>query len=441
LTSTETIIRLSVQPMSAPRPALRYLLLPELRELSPGNPIPNYVRCVLALEQSPAEPQAAERRQKLLVMPLERLPARELTEYGGATLRQADRAARMEPADWQVLSRLRIDGIGVLLPDIQKLRLLAQDLRLRFRAEVALHRYDDALGSARTLFAMARHAGEHPTLVGDLVGIAIANVAIGPLEEMLEQPGCPNLYWALTDLPDPLVSLQRGMQGERIWVRATFHGLDDRAPMSKQQIRDVAAMLRRAAAGVRTIADRFKGVAEWLDARSGDEAFVRAARQRLVEGGIARELVQQFLPAQVVLLDDWRLHEVHRDEAMKLTNLPAWQMEALATRTPPTPSHERAVFDALLSSVQKVRRAQARLEQRIGLLRHVEVLRLYAAAHDGRFPSQLADVGVPLPADPFTGKPFEYRLQVSTAHVRGSPPPGEEKNPVFNVRYEVTIRH
>jgi hypothetical protein len=40
----ETLIRLKVSPAPAPRPALRYQLLPELREMSPGNPIPNYMR-------------------------------------------------------------------------------------------------------------------------------------------------------------------------------------------------------------------------------------------------------------------------------------------------------------------------------------------------------------------------------------------------------------
>ena len=84
------------------------------------------------------------------------------------------------------------------------------------RAEVALGRFDDALRTAKTMFAMSRHLGEHPTFIGNLVGIAIANTAIGPLEEMLEQPGCPNLYWALTNLPNPLVSLDKGMEGERV---------------------------------------------------------------------------------------------------------------------------------------------------------------------------------------------------------------------------------
>ena len=93
---------------------------------------------------------------------------------------------------------------------------LAGALKVRFRAEVALGRFDDAIRTAKTMFAMSRHLGEHPTLIGNLVGIVVANAAIGPLEEMLEQPGCPNLYWALTNLPHPLVPLDKGMEGERV---------------------------------------------------------------------------------------------------------------------------------------------------------------------------------------------------------------------------------
>ncbi|MCI0701870.1 MAG: hypothetical protein L0241_12380, partial [Planctomycetia bacterium] len=37
----ETLIPLKVDPMPAPKPALRYLLLPELKEMTTGNPIPN----------------------------------------------------------------------------------------------------------------------------------------------------------------------------------------------------------------------------------------------------------------------------------------------------------------------------------------------------------------------------------------------------------------
>ena len=72
------------------------------------------------------------------------------------------------------------------------------------------------------------------------------------------------------------------------------------------------------------------------------------------------------------------------------------------------------------------------------MLRHVEALRLYAADHDNRLPATLAEIAVPLPADPFTGKPFGYKADDGTAHLRGQPP-REEKSPTFNARYDVVF--
>jgi hypothetical protein len=439
VTATETVVRLVVRPMAAPRPALRYLLLPELNEMTPGNPVPGYIRSALILEQSLANQQAAEHRQRLLGMPLDRLPARELQDYGGTMLRLADRAARMDRPDWQILPNLKAEGIALLLPDLQPLRNMAQSLQLRFRAEVALHRYDDAIGTAKTMFAIARHLGEHPTLVANLVGMAIANMAVVPLEEMLEQPGCPNLYWALTDLPSPLVSVERATKGERLWMLGTLHNLDEKAPMTKEQLADLVAILNGALAGGPKIAGKYKSVREWLNARTADEAFVHDARRRLIEGGMAPELVAQFPARQVVLLDDRRLAEIHRDEVTKLMNLPAWQMEALVGPWKSLPFADPAALDGFLSAFVKVRWAQTRLEQRLALLRHVEALRLYAADHGGTLPGSPADTGVPLPPDPFTGKPFLYKVEGTKAHLRGSPPPDLEKNPAFNVRYEVSL--
>ena len=65
---------------------------------------------------------------------------------------------------------------------------------------------------------------------------------------------------------------------------------------------------------------------------------------------------------------------------------------------------------------------------------------MYAADHDGRLPDRLADVQVPLPPDPFTSRPFRYSVEGATAHLRGSPPRGEEQNPTFNIHYEITVR-
>jgi hypothetical protein len=431
---------LTVQPAAAPKPALRYLLLPELKEMNPGNPVQNYLKCFMEQQKFFSDKETADRREKLLTMPLKDLPAQELQEYGGFALRQADWAARLDKPDWQILQKLKIDGVFLLIPDVQVMRTLASALKVRFRAEVALGRFDEALRTAKTMFALSRHLGEHPTFIGDLVGIAVANVAIGPLEEMLEQPGCPNLYWALTNLPNPLVRLDIGAEGERTWLLADFRDLDDRAPMSADQVKKFIAHIDPLiSVNQEKQVKPNGGVRAWLDARIKDEGLVGAARHRLVEYGLAQELVQRFPADQVLLLDEKRAYEVRRDDLMKLLTLPSWQIEALSDQAKATKALETTLFP-FEPAIYKVRRAQGRLEQRIGLLRHVEALRLYAAEHPGALPATLAEFPVPLPDDPFTGKPFRYEVTGNTVHFRGSPPPGEEKNPSFNIHYEVTIQ-
>jgi hypothetical protein len=436
----ETVISLTVQPMAAPKPALRYLLLPEMKELNPGNPVHGYLKCFMEQQNFFANKEALARREQLLTMPLKELPAKELQDYGRFALRQADWAARLDKPDWQILLKLKSDGIGTLIPDVQEMRKLASALKVRFRAEVALGRFDDALRTAKTMFALSRHLGEHPTFIGDLVGIAVANVAIGPLEEMLEQPGCPNLYWALTYLPKPLVRLDIGAEGERAWVLVHFHDLPDNAPMSEDQLKRFIAEMDPLIRLNEKPGEPGKGLRAWLDERNKNEELLSAARRRLVEVGLPEERVKGFPADQVLLLDEERQYEVRRDDLIKFMNVPFWQLSDEAKGVVKVRKASPTPLFYLEPAIDKVRRAQARLEQRIALLQHVEALRLYAAEHNGAPPANLSDFSVPLPADPFTGKPFRYEVTGHTAHFRGSPPPGEENNPSFNVHYEVTIQ-
>jgi hypothetical protein len=435
VTASETIVRLSVQPMAAPKPALRYLLLPELKELQPGNPIQNYLVCYT--DVSFFDTETVIQREKFRLMPLKDLPAAELLDYGGPMLRRVDRAARLDKPNWQILLPLRTEGVFLLLPDVQQLRQLASAMQVRFRAEAALHRFDDGIRTAKTMFAMARHMGEHPTLIGELVGIAMAFVTIYPLEEMIEQPGCPNLYWALTNLPSPMISLASGVEGERAMFQAELRDLDDTSPMGWYRIAKVIKHidLLRALGQAEKLP---KGTRGWLDERLKDKDALAAARRRLVEYGIPEERLLRFRGEQVLLLDEKREYEVRRDEITKFTNLPAWQAEELIAKV--KLPEDRGLLSPLVPILTKVRQAQARLEQRLALLRHVEALRMYAAEHDGKLPEKLEQVSVPLPVDPFSGKPFTYKVEGNTAHLRGTPPPGESKNPALNVRYEMTIR-
>ena len=425
-------------PAAAPKPALKYLLLPELKEMNPGNPIHNYLKCALEEYHFLFDKEHFDRREKLLAMPLQGLPVEELREYGRSVLTRLDNAARLDAPDWQILLKLKADGISTLLPDVQQMRSLSRALNVRFRSEVAMGNFDAAIRSAKTMFAMARHMDEHPTLIGDLVGIAIATEAIVAIEEMLEQRGCPNLYWAFTNLPGPLIDCEKGRAGERLVFTTVFKDLSSERPMTAEQLNKFIDPLD-ALLDEGVPLKPGKRIKAFLEKRAKDPAKLAAARERLIESGLTEEAVRSFPAEQVVLLDEKLEFDIRSDDLAKILSFPTWQSEALFEQA--RPYKEPAIFaDALLMGQYNVRRIQGRLEQRIALLRSVEALRIYASEHKGAFPAKLSDVTVPLPIDPFTGKPFCYESSGKTAHLRGTPPKAEEKNVGFRVHYELTLR-
>jgi hypothetical protein len=437
-TNSEMLIRLNVRPTPAPKPALRYRLLPELKEMNPGNPIQHYMKCMMEQKKFFFDEEAFENREKLLTMPLKELPAQDLKEYGHYALSKADWAARLDNPDWQVLLKLKAEGIELLLPEVQQIRSLARALQVRFRTEIAQCRFDDAIRTAKTMFAIARHLGEHPTVIGDLVGMAIASMTISHLDEMLEQPGCPNLYWALTTLPSPLIPLDKGMDGERVMLTWVFRDLSDNAPFSEDQLKKFLLYADKLLESADKKPDK-PGARAWLEARIKDAATVSAARHRLIEYGLPEERLTKFSAEQVILLDEKRELEARFDDDVKTITFPFWQADALAAQI--KSKRSPALFaDLLVPITLGARRAQGRVDQRIALLRHIEALRLHAAEQIGTLPSKLSDLAVPLPVDPFTGKPFRYELTANTAHLRGTPPAGQENVPAFNIHYELTLQ-
>ncbi len=427
------VVKMTVQPKAAPKPALKYQLLPELREMNPGNPVQGYLKCFMEQSIFFGDKKILEDREKWRTMPLKELPLKEMQYYcANAGLRQADYAARLDTPDWQILLKLKSDGMYLLLPDAQKLRSLAGALQIRFRIEIAEKRFDDAIVTAKTMLALARHFNEHPTAIGDLVGIAIAFIALGTVDEMIEQPGCPNLFWALTDLPSPFIDLRKGLQGDRTLIDAELSGLDEREPMSNAQLQRIVDRLQK---DINTPKDQKWAVREWFEGRAKDKEYVQAARKRLVEGLDSEDASRfdSFPPLQILLLYAKLDFETVRDEGMKALALPYWQARKVLDSIPPIPVEKQTpLITPLMIGHANVKRAQARLDQRIALLRCVEALRIYAAENDGKLPAKLDDIPLPLPFDPATGKPFTYKVEGKTAHLHGEPLG-------LDVRYEVTI--
>ena len=393
--------------------------------MNPGNPIPNYMKCCMEQQRFLFDKEAFQRREELLAMPLKELPAQELEEYGRSALSQADRAARLDNPDWQILLKLKADGITLLLPDVQQIRGAGAGpegaLPCRDRPGPIRRRDPDRQDDVRHVAPPGRAPDVHRQPGG-----------YRHREHRHRPPGGDA---GAAGLPQPLLGADEPARSlDLAWTRAwtasgrsswwMFRDLDDSAPMSADQLKKFIAHMDNADRR-RGAVKRPRACGAWLDAQTKDEAKVAAARRRLVEMRRARGAAAAIPrrpgdpPGREARVRGTprRRHE-DPDLAVlagRSDGRPGSQDEQAAGPVRRCPGAGRD---------QAVRRAQARLDQRIALLRHVEALRLYAAEHDGTLPANLSDISVPLPDDPFTGKPFRYEVDGDTAHLRGSPPAG-----------------
>ncbi len=449
--SEVTVIKLSVQAKAAPKPALKYSLLPELKDMEQGNPVPAYYKCFMEQNNFFYSKEANEDRQKWLTCPLADLP-KTAENYSGGIGKQADYAARLDACDWQILNFMKTNGGQVLLPDVQQLRLLATVLKVRYRGQIKAGRFDDAIETHQTLFALARHLGEHPSLIGNLVGMSIANVAVGPFEEMIQQSGCPNLYWALAQLPSPLAGIGKGLQGERIFVFGNLREYSDASRVwSEHDLFKVRDSVRQDYQNLGLTREYLAKLQKWLTDRLKDEKWLAEARQKLIADGLPEAAVKNYPPEQVAFQKMWTKYEAARDDLTKWFALPYWQAEPEFVKIQ-GPSEQQPFWlpnlkttdeDAIAKSFvcgTIPKKASARLDQRIAMLQIVEALRLHAADNNGKLPADLLDVKVPLPVDPITGKAFAYKLDGSTGILRNTPPKRKEHDATHNIRYELSIR-
>jgi hypothetical protein len=438
------VVKMTLEPALPTAPAMRYSLLPEVRDLRTGNAAIFYHR-----SRSPEWEHALARDpdfghfSEWLELPLAKAPL-EKVEHGAISqmLREVDIAARMEHCDWQMLPRVRDEGYLFLLPDLHAARTTSVLLALRSRAEMRAGKLERAAYTFQTGLAMSKHVAEAPTLVNYLVGVACATNMLQRVEEFVQQPGAPNLYWPLTDLPRPLIDLRVPLQGERVFSDQLFPGLrqalaDPQAPpIPAHQLR--ASLERLRALGLRSTP---------LESVVSAVTTYPRARQFLLDRGRTPEAVAALPVAQVGLMYGLARYEVWADEVYKLNKLPYWEAR---TRLKEIGERRRAEdrdreadlgqFGALFQNPARIYLAQARLQRHLELLRCVEAVRLHAARHGGTLPAALADIReVPVPEDPMTGKTFRYTREGGRAVLETPPLPDERRGEQQAVRIEITL--
>jgi hypothetical protein len=451
--SPEEVVRLTIRPAAAPVPALKYQFLPEFRDQISGNALVHYYRAALMIGKMPGPDEPF---WKWLEMPDRDLPRDEVRQFLKRyhnLFRELELASRCDSCDWQFRERIKTDGFGLLLPDIQEVRKFANLLKLRSGLEIADRRFVEAVNTLRIGFAMARHANQSPTLIAALVAVAVTNQMADQLVELIQVSGTPNFYWALTDLPRPFIDLRLALQSERMIVNGMFTslaqaGVDVRStPLSNQQLQIVVGGLSQ------LLEDGRPSGAEQTGLRLALIGMTMKgypeAKQYLLAQGVSSEVVEAMPRLQVVLI--FALAEYDRlfDDMIKWQGFPWWQAGPGLEKAERGVKEDRnkaaelgriPVASMLLPAMQRVFFAVTRVQRQLSALRCVEAIRLYAAGHDGKLPAALSDITeVPVPIDPVTGKNFEYKTEEGKATLYGPPPAGEKPYYKNYLKYELTL--
>lgn len=446
---TETIVTITVSPAAAPVPALSIMLQPSLLDMIPGNPVLGYLKCFMEQQILFGRSDVLEERQKLLDLPFDDFKKAksdswgELRKYGGVAVLNARRATRLETPDWNIVQEMQENGYNTLLPEIQKLRDLARVVSLRSRGEIAAGEFDEAIKDITVQLTLGKHLGEHPTYIGTLVGLAIARVGLDRVAEFVQQPKAPNLYWALSTLPQPLVRQERALLGELAMYPAGLKNLTDPAKIwGKDEVRQAREFAAFPADISNFSPKKREEIDQWLKARLTDKEWLGKARLEIMSPVRSTPMIEKYPAEQVLFLAILARAEIRLHDQLKYSRLPSPQVVewSVSSRSDDATPPEEAVTHALSSSTWRARLAQIRLEQQIAMLRAVEAVRLYAAANDGKLPPDLKATKVPVPIDPVNGQPITYQVTDNAAQIRGASIKGMEKDPVWNLVYRVTIR-
>lgn len=447
-------IPLTLRPKSTDIPTLRYSLLPDLRDRKPGNAALLYYRAFSpeyrGLYLPETEKAFGEWSKDSRKTPPDALKfVKDMSQ-----LKEVDRAARRAYCDWEREPRIREEGIGLLLPDIQAMRVFGRAIGARARFELHEKNFSKAQYSIQTGLSMARDICKGPTLIEYLVGLAVATSILEDVEAWIDQPDSPNLYWSLTALPTPFASLRRAIGGERIMIDNLLPDVREQLyksqlkPMSPTQLSRVISLLAKGESAL-YVGNQPK--VSWGH-RLGQSILLSAkydhALKELKKAKYGNDDLDKLPMMQIVICYEVLTYDHYLDEVRKVLSIPYPQARISLQKSVKeqrknlkSPSRGSVLAALLLPAVESVLGAQVRIERRIAALRCIEALRLHAAANQGNYPDKLSDIKiVPIPIDPVTGNSFLYGKQGDKATLTGPAPEGESAHSRNTLKYTLSLK-
>jgi hypothetical protein len=191
--------------------AQKYRLLPTTEEQTDADAAVLYQKAIQSLPQDYQLKQFSDWRR----LPPDQLPVEQVAsalKKLKPTLDLLYQATRSERCNWPFIKPEQAQK-QQFMDDLSKYRQFAFILDVQVKLQIAQGRYDQAGETLKTYLAMAEHLGDAPTLIQGMVGISIAALNQSRIEQWI-QSDAPSLYWALEDLPQPLVDVNKAIKIE-----------------------------------------------------------------------------------------------------------------------------------------------------------------------------------------------------------------------------------
>lgn len=420
------LYRMALTPASPVTPALRYRLLPPPLEIVRGNAAPLYIELAAALREVDVDPFSDVATADLPA----RDAAAKLTTLS-PLLARLDEAARRNRADWPAGR-----DVNAVMDYLNPMRNAANIVHLRTRLAIAEKRYDDAVRSMQTEFAMARHMAEDAPLIHGLVATGMAALATQGVREIMAQPDAPSFYWALSSLPRPVIDPQAVLEGERRWIAQRIPSLrlprDQIKPETWKQLASELmnlGMTLRVDPGIDPDAAELRGQ---MGAGVMAMAAIVPARQWLGERGLSEQELADMPPPQIVAIYYIESFNEAFDELAKWNSLPAWMAQeamphdAALQAVLRQQQFDNLVLTMMIPSLSRARQTMLRIDRDLQALQVVEAIRTHAAAQ-GAPPTRLVDLrATPALLDPMTGRPFDYAV-TDTGFMLAAPSPAPNR--------------
>ena len=433
---------MTISPAPEPIPSLKYELLPKFQDQAPGNAALFYCYAFSRLPED-YEDTLRDKWYEFLETPPENLPKKEMHDLLHAyedTLGYLKLAASRQRCDWE--STLHNQTLGPESPFLPQLSFyrFPRILALQASLQIVEAKYEAAISTLQQGLAMTRHFGEGPILYLNPFGIA--RLYYMQLEEFVQAPNSPNLYWALTSLPRPFINAHNLLRYERIYVFTKYPQLQNlnnkilTSSQAKKLWSDIYMEYSRQS--MRNIEERLHRLTSFS---------YPIAKESLIAKGRTKKEVEALPVEQVVLIYYLNDFLMTRDNIYKWLELPYPQasknikkiLNDLGNRVfyKINPLLELLDSSLVLNDIAQYPYPKALFDRRIGILRCVEALRMYAAKHEGKLPKSLKDVkGVAVPIDPLWDREFTYRLEGNKAVIESLAPSDKE----YGLIYEITMR-